>query len=53
MLESSTKYEGSKPLAYPPRLREHTRAVLRDVCGYEPHRIAALARTGAVTLLDE
>jgi len=52
-LGNAFKYAGTKPLAYPPRLGEHTRAVLRDVCGYEPDRIAALARTGAVTLLDD
>jgi crotonobetainyl-CoA:carnitine CoA-transferase CaiB-like acyl-CoA transferase len=52
-LGNAFKYAGSKPLAYPPRLGEHTRAVLRDVCGYEPGRIAALTRRGAVTLLDD
>lgn len=42
------KYAGSEPLAYPPRLGEHTRALLRDVCGYEDARIDALVAEGVV-----
>ena len=34
------------------RLGEHTRDVLRDVCGYEPARIDALARAGAVSVRE-
>ena len=32
----------------PPRLGEHTDAVLADVLGYSPDRIEALRRTGAI-----
>ena len=35
-------------LAPPPRLGEHTEAVLREVAGYAPERIAELCRAGAV-----
>lgn len=42
------KYAGSQPLRYPPQLGEHTRQVLRDVCGYDDARIEALVASGAV-----
>ncbi|MFI5022189.1 MAG: CaiB/BaiF CoA transferase family protein [Alphaproteobacteria bacterium] len=51
-LGNAFKYGGARPLAYPPRLGEHTREVLRDVCGYEPARIDALARAGAIGVRD-
>jgi crotonobetainyl-CoA:carnitine CoA-transferase CaiB-like acyl-CoA transferase len=51
-LGSAFKYLGARPLGYPPRIGEHTREVLREVCGYELARIDSLARAGAVTVLD-
>lgn len=39
---------GKPALRRPPRLGEHTREVLREI-GYEPARIDALVRSGAVT----
>jgi crotonobetainyl-CoA:carnitine CoA-transferase CaiB-like acyl-CoA transferase len=51
-LGNAFKYDGASALAYPPRLGEHTREVLRDVCGYEPARIDALARSGAIGVRD-
>ncbi len=49
-LGNAFKYGAAKPLGYPPRIGEHTDEVLREVCGYDAARIAALARAGAVTL---
>jgi crotonobetainyl-CoA:carnitine CoA-transferase CaiB-like acyl-CoA transferase len=49
-LGNAFKFAGAKPLTYPPRVGEHTAEVLRDVCGYDPDKINALARAGAVTL---
>jgi CoA:oxalate CoA-transferase len=49
-LGNAFKYDGVKPLGYPPRLGAHTVEVLRDVCGYEPARIEALAHAGAIGL---
>jgi CoA:oxalate CoA-transferase len=51
-LGNTFKYGGARPLAYPPRLGEHTGEVLREVCGYESARIDALARAGAIGLRD-
>lgn len=51
-LGSAFKFPGARSLAYPPRVGEHTREVLRDVCGYDPTTIDTLARAGAVRLLD-
>ena len=48
-LGNAFKYDGAMPLGYPPRVGEHTREVLRDVCGYEEARIESLARAGAIT----
>jgi crotonobetainyl-CoA:carnitine CoA-transferase CaiB-like acyl-CoA transferase len=42
------KWAGNKPLSYPPRLGEHTRAVLAEVCAYDASRIDELVREGAV-----
>jgi crotonobetainyl-CoA:carnitine CoA-transferase CaiB-like acyl-CoA transferase len=42
------KWAGNKPLSYPPRLGEHTRAVLAEVCAYDAGRIDELVREGAV-----
>jgi CoA:oxalate CoA-transferase len=42
------KYEGAKPLPYPPVLGGDTEAVLRDVCGYDAVKIAALEAAGAI-----
>ena len=42
-------HEG-EPFEAPPLLGEDTRAVLRDVLGYAPERIGALARSGVVGL---
>ncbi|SRR5579875_736103 len=42
------KWFGAPVLGYPPRLGEHTRSVLEEVCGYEPQVIDELVRCGAV-----
>jgi crotonobetainyl-CoA:carnitine CoA-transferase CaiB-like acyl-CoA transferase len=49
-LGNAFKYEGAAPLGYPPRAGEHTREILRDVCGYDAARIESLARAGAIGL---
>jgi crotonobetainyl-CoA:carnitine CoA-transferase CaiB-like acyl-CoA transferase len=46
------KWPGAPVLGYPPRLGEHTRIVLEEVCGYEPGTIDDLARCGAVVTRD-
>ena len=47
-LGSVFKFAGSPVLGYPPRLGEHTNAVLAGLCGYTPERLAALAAGKAV-----
>jgi crotonobetainyl-CoA:carnitine CoA-transferase CaiB-like acyl-CoA transferase len=47
---NALKYAAAKPLGYPPRTGQHTREVLRDVCGYDADRIESLARVGAIAL---
>lgn len=51
-LGNAFKFAGARPLAYPARLGEHTREVLRDVCGYPPARIESLIQAGAAGALD-
>lgn len=51
-LGNAFKFGGAKPLGYPPRVGEHTREVLRNVCGYEPARIDSLVRAGAIGVGD-
>jgi crotonobetainyl-CoA:carnitine CoA-transferase CaiB-like acyl-CoA transferase len=51
-LGNAFKYNGAGPLGYPPRVGEHTREVLRDVCGYPAEKIESLARAGAIALLE-
>jgi len=47
-LGNPLKWAASRTLSYPPRLGEHTRAVLTEVCGYDVDRIEELARAGAI-----
>jgi crotonobetainyl-CoA:carnitine CoA-transferase CaiB-like acyl-CoA transferase len=47
-LGNAFKYDAATPLGYPPRTGQHTREVLRDLCGYDDDRIDALARLGAI-----
>ncbi len=42
------KYEGARPLSYPPALGADTEEVLARVCGYDAGKIAALVSAGAV-----
>lgn len=42
------KWVGNKSLSYPPRLGEHTRAVLAEVCSYDVDHIDELVREGAI-----
>jgi crotonobetainyl-CoA:carnitine CoA-transferase CaiB-like acyl-CoA transferase len=51
-LGNAFKYDSGKPLAYPPRVGEHTEEVLREVCGYDQAKIHSLARAGAVALME-
>jgi CoA:oxalate CoA-transferase len=44
------KWSGAPLLGYPPRLGEHTRIVLEEVCEYAPKTIDDLARCGAVLI---
>lgn len=46
MLGNPIKFNGQKPLAYPPRHGEHSREVLQRYCNYEPAHIAALEQEG-------
>lgn len=46
------KFEGRQPLGYPPQLGEHTRILLRDICGYEDAFIDALVSEGVVSTND-
>jgi CoA:oxalate CoA-transferase len=47
-LGNPVKFDGARELGYPPALGAHTREVLREVCGYDAARIAALAEAGAI-----
>ncbi|MDF3813734.1 MULTISPECIES: CoA transferase [Rhodopseudomonas] len=47
-LGNPLKWSSDRTLSYPPRLGEHTGAVLAEVCGYDAARIEELARTGAI-----
>jgi CoA:oxalate CoA-transferase len=47
-LGNPLKWAAGKTLSYPPRLGEHTSAVLTEVCGYDANRIQELAREGAI-----
>ncbi len=47
-LGNPIKHQGSAFLSFPPRLGEHTRSVLRDVCRYDEAKIAQLAAAGAI-----
>ncbi|GGE31036.1 CoA transferase [Agaricicola taiwanensis] len=47
-LGSPFKYQGSEPLTYPPGLGQHSREILRDVCGYSDAHIDELLQTNAV-----
>ncbi len=49
-LGNAFKYGGARPLGYPPRVGEHTREVLGEVCGYDAGTIESLAREGAVVV---
>ncbi len=51
-LGNAFKYFGARTLAYPAHLGEHTREILRDVCGYAPAKIDSLVQIGAVGALD-
>lgn len=42
------KYEGRAPLSYPPAHGQDSRAVLREICGYDEARIDQLIRAKAV-----
>jgi CoA:oxalate CoA-transferase len=46
-LGNPIKHEGAQFLSYPPKLGEHTRAVLSEVCGYDNAKLDALAAGGA------
>jgi CoA:oxalate CoA-transferase len=41
-LGNPLKHDGSALLSYPPRLGEHTREVLSEICGYDDNKLAAL-----------
>ena len=47
-LGSVFKFSGSPSLAYPPRLGEHTHAVLAGLCGYTPAQLQALSDGKAI-----
>lgn len=47
-LGNPVKFEGASELAYPPACGEHTRDVLREMCGYDAARIESLDRAGAI-----
>jgi CoA:oxalate CoA-transferase len=47
-LGSVFKFAGSPSLAYPPRLGEHTHAVLAGLCGYGPEKLQALSDGKAI-----
>jgi len=42
------KYEGRRPLEYPPALGENTQDVFRDLCGYSDEYIRELISAGAI-----
>lgn len=42
------KYDGRQPLAYPPGHGQHSREILRELCGYSDDRIDELIRTQVV-----
>jgi CoA:oxalate CoA-transferase len=52
-LGNPIKWENAPTLSYPPRFGEHTRSVLKEVCGYDSKKIEELARIGAVILGEE
>lgn len=47
---SPMRYEGSdlRPLTAPPALGQHTDEVLSELCGLDPHALAALRRDGVI-----
>lgn len=47
------KFVGRTPLPYPARVGEHTRAVLRDLCGYSDSRISQLRDRKAIHTGDD
>jgi CoA:oxalate CoA-transferase len=47
-LGNPIKHEGSAFLSYPPRLGEHTRAVLREICGYDDGKLDAMESSKAI-----
>jgi CoA:oxalate CoA-transferase len=47
-LGNPIKHEGAAFLSYPPRVGQHSEEVLRETCGYDEAKIAALRASGAV-----